>query len=163
MLRISRLTDYAVVLSTELARHTHPVSVSDLSEATDVPAPTAAKVLKSLVKAGVVASVRGSHGGYRLAHDPNRIPIVQVIEAIEGPIAVTECAETDVACEHETNCGVRANWQRINRAVHDALAAISIADMTSPSIGGARLVPLLRSADEATARRSLSSARGRPR
>jgi FeS assembly SUF system regulator len=160
MLRISRLTDYAVVLTTELARHRGAVAVSDLSIATDIPAPTVSKVLKSLAKYGVVVSSRGTNGGYRLSDEPDRIGIVRVIEAIEGPIAVTECAEEHTSCEHETSCGVRANWQRINRAVHDALAQITIADMTSPSIGGARLVPLLRSVAEADDRRSQPAADG---
>lgn len=161
MLRISRLTDYAVVLATELARHTHPVAVSDLSMATDVPAPTVSKVLKLLTKAGVVVSSRGTNGGYRLAADARDIPIVRVIEAIEGPIAVTECAEEQTACEHETSCGVRANWQRINRAVHDALAAISISEMSSSAHAARELIPLLRSANEADDRRTLATARGR--
>lgn len=163
MLRISRLTDYAVVLATELGRHAAPVAVSDLSARTDIPAPTASKVLKSLAKAGVVTSARGATGGYRLSDDASRIPIVRVIEAIEGPIAVTECAEAETSCEHGRSCDVRANWQRINRAVHDALASISIADMTSPSIDGGKLVPLLRSARDADTHRSALGARGTER
>lgn len=163
MLRISRLTDYAVVLATELARHDAPVAVSDLSLVTEVPAPTASKVLKLLAKAGVVSSSRGAAGGYRLAAPANRIAIVRVIEALEGPIAVTECSEQSVACEHETNCGVRANWQRINRAVHEALASISLADMVGPTLDRAALVPLLRSAEEADERRAPRVAQGRPR
>lgn len=163
MLRISRLTDYAVVLTTELARHDAPVAVSDLSVATDVPAPTASKVLKSLTRAGVVSSSRGASGGYRLADHPTRIPVVRVIEALEGPIAVTECSDETVACEHQTHCGVRANWQRINRAVYLALASISLADMVGPNLDEAALVPLLRSAGEADERRTPGAAQGRSR
>lgn len=163
MLRISRLTDYAVVLATELGRHAAPVAVSDLSARTDIPAPTASKVLKALLKAGVVVSSRGAAGGYRLADAADRMPVVRVIEAIEGPIAVTECADAETSCEHGTNCDVRANWQRINRTVHDALASISLADMTSPSIEGGKLVPLLRSARDAEAQRSARAARGNDR
>lgn len=147
MLRISRLTDYAVVLCTELTRRTSAVSVTELSEATDIPAPTVAKVLKALTRQGVVVSLRGARGGYRLASEPTAIPIVRVIEALEGPIAVTECSDADATCEHEGSCGVRANWQRINRAVYEALATISLAEMTSPSRDS--LVPLLRSRSEA--------------
>lgn len=163
MLRISRLTDYAVVLATELGRHEVPVAVSDLSARTDIPAPTASKVLKTLAKAGVVVSARGATGGYRLASSAARMPIVRVIEAIEGPIAVTECADAETTCEHGRSCDVRANWQRINRAVHDALAAITIADMTSPTIDGGKLVPLLRSARDAEIHRSAPKARGNDR
>lgn len=163
MLRISRLTDYAVVLATELGRHEAPVAVSDLSARTDIPAPTASKVLKALAKAGVVISSRGAAGGYRLAAKAAQIPIVRVIEAIEGPIAVTECADVETTCEHGRNCDVRANWQRINRAVHDALARVSIADMTGPALDGGKLVPLLRSARDADTHRSAHTARGNER
>jgi FeS assembly SUF system regulator len=163
MLRISRLTDYAVVLATELARYDDPVAVSDLASSTDVPAPTAAKVLKILSKAGVVVSSRGALGGYKLVDHATRIPIVRVIEAVEGPIAVTECAETETSCEHGTSCGVRANWQRINRAVYTALASISLADMVGPNLDRAALVPLLRSVEEANERRTPRTSNGRQR
>ncbi len=163
MLRISRLTDYAVVLATELGRSDVPVSVSDLSERTDIPAPTVSKVLKLLAKGGVAVSARGAAGGYRLSGESAALPIVKVIEAIEGPIAVTECADGDSSCEHGRSCEVRANWQRINRAVYEALASISIAEMTGAGVDGDKLVPLLRSARDAEIHRSAGSARGTQR
>lgn len=147
MLRISRLTDYAVVLSTRLAEAGEPEAVSDLSRRTEIPAPTVSKVLKLLGKAGVVVSARGANGGYRLSRPAEAIPILEIISAIEGPIAVTECAEETSGCEHETHCGVRANWQRINHAVQAALAGISLADMAQGGSPG--LVALHRSADAA--------------
>jgi FeS assembly SUF system regulator len=149
MLRISKMTDYAVVLATHLAAADGPHAARDLALHTQIPEPTASKVLKKLARAGVVASQRGAKGGYALARPPERIGIHEVIEAIEGPIAVTECSDdtSDTSCEYETNCGVRANWQRINLAVHAALSEISLAEMAVP--GTAELVSLARSSREA--------------
>ena len=94
--------------------------------------------------------------GYALARPAEQIGVNEVIEAIEGPIAVTECSDdtTDSSCEYETNCGVRANWQRINVAVHRALSEITLADMGFP--GTAELVLIARSSKEAEQMRSAS-------
>lgn len=149
MLRISKMTDYAVVLATHLAIAEGPHAARDLALHTQIPEPTASKVLKKLARAGVVTSQRGAKGGYALARAPQRIGIHEVIEAIEGPIAVTECSDetNESSCEYETNCGVRANWQRINLAVQSALSSITLADMAVP--GTAELVSLARSGTEA--------------
>ncbi len=149
MLRISKMTDYAVVLATHLAGSREPHAARDLADETQVPEPTASKVLKKLARAGVVVSQRGAKGGYTLARPAERIGVHEVIEAIEGPIAVTECSDesTDSSCEYEPSCGVRANWQRINHAVLEALAKITLADMALP--GTAELVLLARSSKDA--------------
>jgi FeS assembly SUF system regulator len=149
MLRISKMTDYAVVLATHMAATEGPHAARDLAVQTQIPEPTASKVLKKLARAGVVSSQRGARGGYALARSANQIGVNEVIEAIEGPIAVTECSDesTDSSCEYETNCGARANWQRINVAVHRALSEITLADMAFP--GTAELVSLARSSQEA--------------
>ena len=152
MLRISKLTDYGVVLASHLATLDGPRSVRELAEDTAVPQPTAAKVLKALAKGGLVTSTRGARGGYALSAAPADISIAQVITAHEGPIAVTECTDetTDDGCSHEEHCGVRGNWQRINGAVQTALEAISLADMAHRA-GGA-LITLSLSAADANAR-----------
>jgi FeS assembly SUF system regulator len=149
MLRISKMTDYAVVLATHLAGMEAPHAARDLALQTQIPEPTASKLLKKLARAGVVVSQRGAKGGYALARSADQIGVNEVIEAIEGPIAVTECSDetTDSSCEYETNCGVRANWQRINLAVHNALSEITLADMAFS--GTAELVLLARSSKEA--------------
>ena len=149
MLRISKMTDYAVVLATYLAAAEGPHAARDLALQTQIPEPTASKVLKKLARAGVVISQRGAKGGYALARAPKQIGVNEVIEAIEGPIAVTECSDdtTDSFCEYETRCGVRANWQRINVAVQQALSEITLADMAFP--GTAELVSIARSSTEA--------------
>lgn len=133
MLRISRLTDYAVVLSSLLADAQQPTTVRDLAEASGIPQPTVSKVLKQLTRAGVVRSQRGVHGGYSLARQADKVGVHEIIEAIEGPIAVTECTDeqSDTDCAYETNCGVRANWQRINQAVQRALSGITLGDMAA--------------------------------
>jgi len=143
------MTDYAVVLATHLAAAREPVAARDLALQTQIPEPTASKVLKQLSRAGVVTSQRGARGGYALARSARHIGIREVIEAIEGPVAVTECSDetTDSSCEYETNCGVRANWQRINLAVQQALSHITLADMSFP-ISDA-LVMIARSSEEA--------------
>jgi DNA-binding IscR family transcriptional regulator len=133
MLRISKMTDYAVVLATHLAGTDGAHPARDLAVYTQIPEPTASKVLKKLA----------------LARSPQQIGIHEVIRAIEGPIAVTECSDesNESSCEYETNCGVRANWQRINLAVQSALSKITLADMAVP--GTAELVSLARSGTEA--------------
>jgi FeS assembly SUF system regulator len=147
MLRISKLTDYGIVIATHLASCGGPHPVSDLSIQTEIPAPTVAKVLKALARAEVVTSQRGARGGYQLARRPEDVSVVRVIEALEGPIAVTECIDEETVCSHEGRCSVRANWQRINDAVYAALEAVKLSDMAEP--GGERLVQLVRNAGQA--------------
>ncbi len=149
MLRISKLTDYAIVVSTHLGSLPGAIAVSDLALATRIPQPTVSKVLKALTRAGVVVSHRGVHGGYRLARPPVEITVAEIIGALEGPISVTECADDspEHPCEHEPSCEVRANWQRINAAVQGALEGITLSDMARPEMP--TLVRLSRSAEEA--------------
>jgi FeS assembly SUF system regulator len=143
------MTDYAVVLATQLAATEGPHAARDLALHSQIPEPTASKVLKKLARAGVVTSHRGAKGGYALARPPHEIGVHEVIEAIEGPIAVTECSDetSESLCEYETSCDVRANWQRINSAVQRALSEITLADMATQ--GASALVSLSRSGEEA--------------
>jgi len=151
------MTDYAVVLATHLAAAEGPHAARDLAIQTQIPEPTASKVLRKLTRAGVVMSHRGAKGGYALARSPQQIGVNQVIEAIEGPIAVTECSDetADSLCEYETNCGVRANWQRINVAVHKALSEITLADMAMSS--ASELVSLALSSNDAERKRAAAT------
>jgi FeS assembly SUF system regulator len=151
------MTDYAVVLASHLAAAEGPHAARDLAVQTKIPEPTTSKVLKKLARAGVVISQRGAKGGYALARPADQIGVHEVIEAIEGTIAVTECSDGthDAFCEYETNCGVRANWLRINMAVQRALSQVTLADMALPST--VALVSIARSSEEAERLR-----RGRP-
>jgi FeS assembly SUF system regulator len=133
MLRISRLTDYGIVLSTALAQAPaeNVFAVSELADRSRIPAPTVAKVLKQLTRAGIVESLRGARGGYRLSRPAAAITVREVITALEGPIAVTECASDTItgSCEHEGRCDVQGNWQRINAAIQSALDGIRLSDL----------------------------------
>ncbi len=145
MLRISKLTDYGVLLAVELGGLAEPCSVRALSLRTGVPQATASKVLQSLARAGIVRSRRGATGGYSLVGTADEIPMLEVLTALEGPLAVTDCVE-EGACEHEEDCGTRVSWRRVNEAVARALADVSLADMAPPT----PLVPLTLSAQHAT-------------
>ncbi len=100
-----------------------------------------AKLLKRLLQAQLLASVRGSGGGYSLAHAPGAISVADVVSAIEGPVALTQCVHGQGDCALEQNCATRANWQVISHAVRVALEAVSLADMAVPRL---RMVPMQR-------------------
>jgi FeS assembly SUF system regulator len=130
MLRVSKLTDYATEVMAVLAAAPGRVhNAQELAERARLEAPTVSKLLKQLAQAGLVESFRGVNGGYRLAREPARISIADIVIAMEGPIGMTECSAQVGLCDHETHCGVRVNWQRINDAIAGALAGVSLADM----------------------------------
>jgi len=91
------------------------------------------KVLKPLAQAGLVEAFRGVNGGYRLARDADAISLIEIVEAIEGPLGMTECSVHAGQCGIEHSCGVRANWRRINDVVADALRGVTLAEMLSPA------------------------------
>lgn len=132
MIKLSRLADYSIVLMTQLAaRPGSLVQAPDLALLTGLPVPTVAKTLKRLSHAGLVESQRGTKGGYVLVRDAADIPVTEIIVAVDGPIALTDCTvEEDGVCEIEALCPTRTNWKKINEAVVGALRGISLADMT---------------------------------
>jgi FeS assembly SUF system regulator len=134
MLRVTKLTDYATVLLTALADAPGRVlSAAELAERSRLEPPTVSKVLKPLAHAGLVESFRGSNGGYRLARPASAISLIEIVEAIEGPVGMTECSGEHSSCELESHCGVRGNWRHINDVVADALRGVSLAQMlTAP-------------------------------
>jgi FeS assembly SUF system regulator len=130
MLRLSKLTDYAVVVLVRLSGMEGVQTSPGLATATGIPEPTVAKVLKALTASDLVASQRGARGGYRLNRDLSGIPIADVIAAIDGPIALTACVEgTGLGCESQGLCPMRGRWDPVNDAIHKALSAITLADM----------------------------------
>lgn len=134
MLRVTKLTDYATVVLTVLASTPDTVlSAAGLAERAGLELPTVAKVLKPLAQAGLVDGFRGASGGYRLARPAGEIDLVQILEAMEGPLGMTECSLHAGACGIEQSCGVRANWRRINDVVADALRSVSLAQMLAPA------------------------------
>ena len=143
MLRITRQTDYGVILLAHLAERPGRVyNAPELAAETGLPVPMAGKVLKTLARAGLLASQRGAHGGYTLARAPEAISVAEVIAALEGPIALTDCiAQGPGECGQEAGCRTRVNWHHINAAVHTALARISLAEMARPVPVATRTIP----------------------
>ncbi len=131
MIRLSRLSDYGIVILTRLAREPgRALPASTLAQSTAVSAAMTGKVLKLLARADLLTSQRGAHGGYALSRPPTTISVAEIIEALDGPIALTSCVDpTASECGIEQLCPARANWQRINRAIRDALDGITLADM----------------------------------
>ena len=130
MLRVTKLTDYATVVLTVLASRPQDVlSAADLAERAGLEGPTVSKLLKPLAQAGLVEGFRGVHGGYRLARPATQINLVEIVEAMEGPLAMTECSLDHGDCGISHQCGVRANWRRINDVVADALRGVTLAQM----------------------------------
>ena len=140
MLRISKLTDYATVLMVRLAREpARCFSAAQLADELGLPPPTVAKLLKRLLLGGLLTSVRGAVGGYTLAHAPHAISVADVVNAIEGPLALTECSLGKGNCSLENDCATRANWQFISHAVRVALETVSLADMALPRMQTIRM------------------------
>lgn len=133
MLRLSKLTDYALLVTDYLAKRPDLLnSMTDISKQTHVPRATVRKILNRLLDAGIVRSVRGIHGGYQLAASSECISIAQVIDAMEGPLAMTECNQPGSLCSMECHCQLRGNWIQINQWVNNLLKSMTLADLTRP-------------------------------
>ncbi len=133
MLRISRMTDYGTLILVHLAgQRDRLCTASAVSSATHVPAPTVQKLLMRLSKAGLVNSTRGAEGGYQLARSPEQITAAEIVDTLEGPVAITECSADDSQCELESLCVVGSAWQRINTAIRGALAEVTLAELSKP-------------------------------
>jgi FeS assembly SUF system regulator len=132
MLRISKMTDYAILVMVELTREGETLSAHSVADRIHVEIPTASKVLKLLAGASLLTSYRGANGGYRVNRPAENISVAEVIAAIEGPIAMTECSVEPGICHQEDSCNLRSNWQRISLAVSQALEDVSLAEMSAP-------------------------------
>lgn len=146
MLRMSKLTDYGtVVLAFMASRPDSLISASEIAEATRMAVPTVSKILKKLTVAGMLDSTRGAHGGYTLARDAADISAAEIIDALEGPIAITECSGDHSHCSFESVCALGGRWQQINGLIRSALTDISLAELASPAeLTEIRLQPALR-------------------
>jgi len=139
MIRLSKLSDYGVVLMTELARRENgePQAARDLAEELGLPLPTVSKLLKLLAKGGLLESQRGSKGGYSLARRSEEIDLVQILTALDGPVSMTACVEGE--CSHIHQCGASGSWHWINQRVIEALREVTLAQMgDSPLLNLAR-------------------------
>lgn len=134
MLRLSKLTDYATVILSFMARdNSHLHAAMEIASVTGIALPTVSKILKLLVNAKVLMSTRGAKGGYELARAPEKISIAAVISALEGPIALTECSISQQGCVQASGCEIRGNWNLINQTIHNALESVTLADMIRPA------------------------------
>ena len=147
MFKVNKLTDYATVVLIEIARSNVVRSSQHLSVRTGIPLPTVAKLMKSLSKAGLTQSQRGASGGYILGRGPGDITIADVIQAVEGPIALTACADTsEEHCSIESVCPVQGKWNKVNTAVRAALSEVTLADMADDVAGFGVRPPAARAA-----------------
>jgi FeS assembly SUF system regulator len=145
MLRISKLTDYGTVILACLAGQPARVwTAAEVAESTRVGLPTVSKLLKKLQRTGLVTSTRGSHGGYQLARPAAGITAAQILDALEGPFAITECSGEHSACGLESSCRVGHAWQRVNAAIRRALTDISLAELSGGTRASSVTVPLTR-------------------
>jgi FeS assembly SUF system regulator len=134
MLRISKLTDYGTLILVHLvggeAGRLYPAS--DVAAGTHLALPTVQKILKQLARNGLVESARGAEGGYRLARPAEQISAAEILDCLEGPVAITECSHDDSQCELEPNCQVGGAWQKISIAIRAAMNDIRLSDLGNP-------------------------------
>lgn len=147
MLKLGKLTDYAIAVMAQLARHAEDapdaaLSAAALAQDTGVPEPTVAKVLKVLARGDLLTSVRGVSGGYRLARQACSIKVGEIIEAMDGPIAIVTCVEPSGegkdACNVSHKCAVRSKWTPVNSAIRAALYGVTLSDMAMPACASKR-------------------------
>lgn len=131
MLKLSKLADYSVVILASLARDpSKQVTAAQVSEDTQLPIPTVAKLLKKLAKSSHVKAVRGAAGGYKLAHAPEEISISSIIEAVDGPVQIVSCASPDPEpCSRQINCVLHGRWDAINTAIRQTLKGVTLKDL----------------------------------
>ncbi len=134
MIKLSKLSDYAIVVLSILAREQgRLMTAAGLSSASGIPEPTVAKVLKLLSKESVITSTRGVNGGYMLERDPTQISVTELITALEGPIALTACVEgSDDECGIESICPMSGKWQKVNATIKTALDGLPLSDLLIP-------------------------------
>ncbi|MBX3696170.1 MAG: SUF system Fe-S cluster assembly regulator [Steroidobacteraceae bacterium] len=143
MLRISRMTDYATVILAALAQPpTRRLTAAALAERTRLAAPTVSKLLKQLHRAGLVASTRGLRGGYQLARSPLAITAAAIVDALEGPLALTDCSAGHGRCDIEGHCRVSRAWQSVNGAIHRSLQDVTLAQLAGLEAPPTRLPSL---------------------
>jgi FeS assembly SUF system regulator len=152
MLRVSKLADYGTVVMAFMAREPHAIhSAAEMATRIGLTPPTVSKILKTLARNGLVVSLRGAKGGYRLPCPPAEISIAQIIGAMDGPFGMTECSAMPGLCAQESGCTVRANWQTINQIVLDALSRVTLEQMMKPIPHGVPLGAVRRKAAGAVA------------
>lgn len=132
-MRLSNLADYAVITMCQAALHcgNGRVSAAELAAETGLPVPTVQKLVSKLTAAGLLRSVRGAHGGLQLGRPAAAITVADIVEAIEGPIALATCID-HAPCDFETGCSMKPHWPIINNALRGALAGITLSQLRNP-------------------------------
>ncbi len=132
MIRMSKMADYSFILLIQMLTENRSWAASELTEKTTLPAPTVAKLMKVLAKAGLVHAQRGAAGGYRLSLPPKEISIARIIEAVDGPISLTDCVdEGEPDCAVQALCPMHGGWNKINKAVRHALESVHLSDLVT--------------------------------
>jgi FeS assembly SUF system regulator len=129
-MRLSNLADYAVITMSQAASHcgNGRVSAAELASETGLPVPTVQRLVSRLTAAGLMRSVRGAKGGLQLGRPAAAITVADIIEAVEGPIALTACIDHG-DCDFEAGCTMKPHWPLINARLRSALAEITLADL----------------------------------
>jgi FeS assembly SUF system regulator len=138
MIRLTNLADYAVILMCEMSHADSRLSAQDLAASTGIPVPTVSKILNLLSRGELLKSHRGLKGGFALAKSKEDISVADIIEVIDGPIALTSCSENTKSCDcgFDDVCSLRPRWQLISGAVRGALQKVSLEEIAQPAIGG---------------------------
>ena len=139
MIRLTNLADYAVVVMTAAAKSAdRRLSAPEVALATGIPVPTVAKLMGTLARAGLLSASRGAGGGFQFCQAPAAVSIAAIIEAVDGPIALTQCQHPGTTAASEcglgSSCSIRGHWAPINRAVRDALGAVTLAELIQPAV-----------------------------
>lgn len=133
MFKLGKMTDYAITVMVSLSGVTQARSAAALSDQTGIPEPTVAKVLKTLTRAGLVVSMRGVAGGYSVARKPADISVAEIVEAMDGPIAIVSCIEgSNEVCASEGKCPAKGKWAPVNASIRAALDAVRLTDLGAP-------------------------------
>jgi FeS assembly SUF system regulator len=133
MLKISKIADYAVVVMVYMAKHYNlSYNARDIAEGTRIALPTVSKILKMMVRKGLLLSQRGAKGGYSLVREANTISMVEILEAVDGSFGMTDCTFKKGVCALEPVCSITSNWHVISQAIYDALSGLTLADMAMP-------------------------------
>ena len=133
MLRISKLADYSTVIMVHLAKQGDKLcNARDISAETHLALPTVSKLLKRLLASGLLISFRGVTGGYRLQRSPAEISIADIIYALEGRAALTECSAHSNSCSLQSVCSIQDNWRLISQAIETALESVSLEALSVP-------------------------------
>ena len=129
MIKISKLADYSIHIIHALMREVESLSAAKIAKKTFIPEPTVSKILKKLTEANLLVSSQGPKGGYQLAKSAEKITLAELITAIDGKPAMTECCKSAYDCARNEVCGLQSNWRKINKKVMSLLDGICVKEL----------------------------------